>query len=103
MLGYVLVPASFIAGVIDLQFFAVFLSLAILLGIVLSTGSLVLEDLSFRRFPRSQDLLKLLGIAVLENLGYRQINTWWRLMAFIDYFRGNLAWGQMERKAFGKS
>ncbi|MDA0988831.1 MAG: glycosyltransferase [Chloroflexi bacterium] len=102
MSGYIVVPAAFIAGVIDLEFFIAFLSLAVLFGIVLSTGSLVLEELSFRRFPRAVDLLILLGAGVIENLGYRQINTLWRILAFRDFIRGNTAWGRMERKGFAK-
>lgn len=102
MSGYIVVPAAFIAGVINLEFFIAFLSLAVLFGIVLSTGSLVLEELSFRRFPRATDLLILMGAAIIENLGYRQINTLWRILAFRDFIRGNTAWGRMERKGFAK-
>ena len=102
LLGYIVVPAAFIAGVINLEFFIAFLSLAVLFGIVLSTGSLVLEELSFRRFPRAVDLLILMGMGVIENLGYRQMNTLWRIMAFRDFIRGNTAWGRMERRGFTK-
>ena len=62
----------------------------------------MLEELSFRRFPRAVDLLILLGAGVIENLGYRQINTLWRILAFRDFIRGNTAWGRMERKGFAK-
>jgi len=102
MSGYIVVPATFIAGVINVEFFIAFLSLAILFGIVLSTASLVLEELSLRRFPHALDLLVLIIAGVIENLGYRQINTWWRIMAFKDYIRGNTAWGKMERKGFAR-
>ena len=102
MTGYIVVPATFIAGVINLEFFIAFLSLAVLFGIVLSTGSLVLEELSFRRFPRAVDLLILMGVGVIENVGYRQINTVWRILAFRDFIRGNTAWGRMERRGFAK-
>ena len=61
----------------------------------------VLEELSFRRFPRRLDLLQLVLIGILENFGYRQVNTWWRVVAFGDYFRVNLTWGKMGRKGFG--
>jgi cellulose synthase/poly-beta-1,6-N-acetylglucosamine synthase-like glycosyltransferase len=102
MLGYIVVPITFISGVINLEFFIAFLSLAVLFGIVLSTASLVLEELSFRRFPRALDLLILMAVAVMENLGYRQINTLWRILAFRDFIRGNTAWGRMERRGFAK-
>lgn len=46
-----------------------------MLGIVLSMGSLVLEELSFRRYPKILHLVILFAYAVLENFGYRQLNT----------------------------
>jgi len=31
--------------------------------------------ISFRRYPRFNDLLGLLGVALVKNLGYRQLTT----------------------------
>ena len=76
--------------------------MAIVLGIVLSVGSLVLEELSFRKYPRYRHIAKLFIYAVIENFGYRQLNTWWRLRGIIDYFRGKKTWGAMERKGMKK-
>jgi len=39
-------------------------------------------------------------VAVVENVGYRQISLWWRLRGMIAKFRGATAWGAMERKGF---
>lgn len=99
-LGFMIVPITFGFGIVDWKFFVAFLSVSILLGTALSTGSVILEEFSLRRYPRSMDLLKLVLVALLENFGYRQIHTWWRLRAFFDYFRRNLVWGRMERKSF---
>jgi hypothetical protein len=37
---------------------------------------------------------------VLENFGYRQANTLWRMMAIVFFLRKNQSWGAMERKGF---
>ncbi len=37
---------------------------------------------------------------VLENFGYRQLATWWRVVGVIDYVRGKEGWGAMKRKGF---
>jgi cellulose synthase/poly-beta-1,6-N-acetylglucosamine synthase-like glycosyltransferase len=100
--GYIIVPLSYAFGILNLQFFFLFLSLAILLGVVLSTGSVVLEEISFRRYPHARDILKLVAVGILENFGYRQIHTWWRFTGMVDYFRKKTAWGKMERKGFSK-
>jgi len=85
---------------VSFTFALFFLAAAIVLGIVLSMGSLVLEELSFRRYPKIFDLVILFAYAVLENFGYRQLNTWWRFKGFLDHILGKKGWGEMERKGF---
>jgi cellulose synthase/poly-beta-1,6-N-acetylglucosamine synthase-like glycosyltransferase len=66
----------------------------------LSIASVLLDELSFRRFPRASQLCWLILYGFIENFGYRQLTTWWRARAFVDYWRGNKTWGKMERKGF---
>jgi cellulose synthase/poly-beta-1,6-N-acetylglucosamine synthase-like glycosyltransferase len=103
MSGYIVVPLSYALGIVDFLFFALFLTIAILIGVILSTGSLVLEELFYRRYPKTSDIARLVIAAFLENFGYRQLTLWWRLVAFWDYFTGKTAWGTMERKGFAKT
>ena len=101
--GYIIIPLSYALGIVNFPFFALFLTIAILTGVILSTGSVVLEELSFRRYPKTSDLLKLVAVGFLENFGYHQLTVWWRVKGFWDYFRGKTAWGMMERKGFAKT
>ncbi|MBM4185453.1 MAG: Hpt domain-containing protein [Gemmatimonadetes bacterium] len=39
-------------------------------------------------------------LATLENVGYRQLNTWWRVKGTISAIRGVQGWGKMTRKGF---
>ena len=81
-----------------LQFVAKLLAFA--LGIALSFAAVGLEELSFRRYPRMRDLVTLLGVAIAENVGYRQLSIYWRFRGMISKFRGAHSWGVMERKGF---
>jgi cellulose synthase/poly-beta-1,6-N-acetylglucosamine synthase-like glycosyltransferase len=99
-LGYVSFTATIVAGRADWYLVGAFLAVAVALGGVLSLSAVALEELSFRRYPRFSDLLKLFGLAALENLGYRQINTWWRVKGTISAMRGVESWGKMTRKGF---
>jgi len=101
--GYIIIPLSYALGMVDFLFFALFLTVAILIGVILSTGAVVLEELSFRRYPKTSDIARLVAAAFLENFGYRQLTVWWRVKAFWDYFSGRTAWGKMERKGFTKT
>jgi cellulose synthase/poly-beta-1,6-N-acetylglucosamine synthase-like glycosyltransferase len=98
--GYIIIPLSYALGTVDFLFFALFLAVAILVGVIISTLSVILEELSFKRYPRTLDLLKLIAAGFLENFGYHQLTVWWRLKGFWDYFKGNTRWGKMERKGF---
>jgi len=98
--GYVSFTLTILAGRSDWLVVGAFLAVAIGFGGVLSLTAVALEELSFRRYPRLGDLLMLFGIAALENFGYRQMNTWWRVKGTISALRGGQSWGKMTRKGF---
>jgi cellulose synthase/poly-beta-1,6-N-acetylglucosamine synthase-like glycosyltransferase len=100
LLGYIVVPLSLYFHVINVQFAVLFFFVAFVFGIVLSLSSLVLEELSFRRYPKYSQVLQLFVCAVLENFGYRQLHAWWRFKGIIDFFKGSKQWGKMEKKGF---
>ena len=77
-----------------------FLAVAFAFGIALSFAAIGLEELSFRRYPRFTDLLRLLGVSFVENVGYRQLSTYWRVRGMVAKLRGASSWGVMERKGF---
>ena len=95
--GYLILTVSFFMGVINIQFALLFLTAAILLGMILSVLSVLMEELTFRRYDRMRDVAILILYAFLENLGYRQIHAWWRFKGLIDFFKGNKSWGEMTR------
>ena len=59
-------------------------------------SQIVLEEFSFRRYPRWKDLLLMVRFALLESFGFRQMTVWFRLQAFWKYFRGDHGWGRRE-------
>lgn len=102
LFGYVFVPFSYAFGFLNVPFMLLFMLVAILLGSALSVAAVLLDELSFRRFPKAAQLFRLIWYGLIENFGYRQLTTWWRTKAFVDYWRGNQSWGKMERKGFAK-
>jgi cellulose synthase/poly-beta-1,6-N-acetylglucosamine synthase-like glycosyltransferase len=98
--GYAAVVVSYLLGMLDLQFFLLFLAVSILYGIFLSIAAILLEEISFRRYPGWIDLTKLVAYSVLENFGYRQVLSAMKVKAFWDTVRRRRAWGQMQRKGF---
>ncbi|GAB4332378.1 MAG: glycosyltransferase [Calditrichia bacterium] len=98
--GILFVIFSFLVGIINLPFFVFFLFAAIVLAVLLSVSSITLEEFAYHRYTRYRDLLILLGYALLENFGYRQLHSYFRLTGIRDYFKGRKEWGKLERRGF---
>lgn len=100
LLGYVAFFTGLLLGVLNLEFAVAFFLAAVGLGALLSVAAVFLEELRLRRYPRWLDLLKLTLYGILENFGYRQMNTVWRAWAIVSFLRKNTDWGAMERQGF---
>jgi cellulose synthase/poly-beta-1,6-N-acetylglucosamine synthase-like glycosyltransferase len=97
--GYLFMAVAFFTGGISWQAFSTFMFVAIGLGILLSASGLLLEEMSFHIYPRGKQLLALGLVVLLENLGYRQLNTWWRLTGLFRWaMQKEASWGTMTRK-----
>jgi cellulose synthase/poly-beta-1,6-N-acetylglucosamine synthase-like glycosyltransferase len=103
LLGYVVVPISYLVGMLNARHMAAFLAVAFLLSMLLSVFAVLLDDITFRRYARARDLALLILASVVENLGYRQVTVWWRVCAFWEYWRGHVGWGQMERRGLSRA
>lgn len=99
--GWVVNGLGLAFGVLDVEFAQLFLLTAVAYGALISVTSVLLQEVSFRRYPRVWDLLMLAVVAIGENFGYRQLTAWWRLRGTFDYFLGRGVWGEMTRKGFG--
>ncbi|HKW38630.1 MAG TPA: glycosyltransferase [Burkholderiales bacterium] len=80
------------------------LLIAVAFGVLLSCVALLLEEMSFHVYQRKADMLKLFAVALLENIGYRQLNLVWRLAGTWQWLRGKQkAWGAMPRRGIGRA
>ena len=101
LLGYIGVAIGLGIGAVDLQFVWLFLSVVVLYGMLLSVWAILLEEVSFRRYTRRRDVLRLLYASVVEAFVYRPMTLVFRLHAFWRMLRGDRRWGVMKREGFG--
>jgi cellulose synthase/poly-beta-1,6-N-acetylglucosamine synthase-like glycosyltransferase len=97
-LGYIAFTVAIIFGWVSPAIVIAFLLLAVFCGIALSLASVGLEELSFRRYNRTQDFVRLLLMSVVENLGYRQYLAMARFKGVIMALMGRMSWGAMDKK-----
>ena len=97
--GYMFMVFAVTLGLVSWTAFAIFLFVAIGLGILLSASSLLLEEMSFHLYPNAWHLAALVLVAIVENFGYRQLNTFWRLVGLYRWAaQRESQWGAMKRK-----
>ncbi len=101
ILGYVLMIIFVLLGWMDVRFFIAITMLIFSYGVLISVLALVLEQDEIERFSRPQDILSVLLTAIIENFGFRQLCSIWRIRGLIQHFRGmKPTWGNMDRRGF---
>ena len=99
-LGYLAVFVSLLLGILNLQFFLLFFAVAVLYGVFLSIAAVLLEEISFRRYPGWIDLSKLIVFGIIENFGYRQLLALFKVKALWEVVLRRRTWGKMDRTGF---
>jgi len=101
LLGYILTIVGLPLGFVDLERALLFFCVSMLFGLILSTGAILLEEFTLRKYPSVRDVLGLFTAAVLENFGYRQLMAVWRAKGLVDgLLNTRTGWGTMRRKGF---
>ena len=101
-IGYISMFLTIILGSGISQVVILFFISAILMGILLSTLSLFFEVMTFHKYKSFKDILNLFLFSILENFGYKQIHTFWRLRGIFDLIRKKEGWGKQNRKTFDR-
>ena len=99
--GFAILPVGWALGLLDHSLFLLFLGAAGVYGLCLSLATLLLEELSFRRYREPRHLLRLAAASVLENVGLRQLHSWWRLVALLTWRGRPQTWQSAPRQGFG--
>src|SRR5262249_1440924 len=98
--GYIFVVVCYFVGLLSFWAVVLFFLFAIGFGILLSVTSLLLEELTFHTYPKVRHILLLFLAVICQNLGYRQLNSFWRLKGLLRWMLGRKAeWGEMTRVA----
>lgn len=96
--GYTYMIVGYFFGWVDLTVMLVFFVVAVGLGTLLSVMALLLEEMSFQVYEKPRDILTLFAAAVLENFGYRQMISVFRLWGLVHWaVGGTMTWGGRTR------
>jgi cellulose synthase/poly-beta-1,6-N-acetylglucosamine synthase-like glycosyltransferase len=103
LFGYTTIILAALLGVLSREFFLQFMIFGYAFATMLSIGSVLLEELTFRRYNDWRDVARLLLYCFAEHFPYRQMHLFWRLQGIWQYLRGDVAWKPLQRAGFQKT
>lgn len=85
LLGYLYIVFAWYFGVLNVPFVILFILFSIGFTFFYSIICLLIEELSFRTYPSLRSLFFLCASCLVENFGYRQMNLFWKLRAYLRF------------------
>jgi len=92
-----IILAAFL-GVLSREFFMQFLLFGFAFATVISIGSVLQEEITYKRYNDWKDVVRLVSYCFFEHFPYRQMHMIWRLQGLWQYLRGDHVWKPMKRK-----
>ena len=98
--GYLVMIAAVVFGFLNWYYFGVMVTVSLLFGLTVTLLAVLMNDVAMRQYMRRGDLALLVVVAILENFGYRQVNSLWGCLGTVQALTGKGGWGPMKRRAF---
>jgi poly-beta-1,6-N-acetyl-D-glucosamine synthase len=84
-------------------FFILLFTFVYTFAVSLSIWAVLFEEMTFHKYEKKRDVLKLIGTAFLEPLFFHPLTVAWAIKGNLDFLRGKRGWGKMEREGFSSS
>lgn len=97
--GLIFVIIATIFGLMNFEIALILFISTVLLGVIVSIFSLIIAELNRESFT-IKEVIILVGYAIIENFGPRQLFSLWRVGAFFDMLVNPVEWNKSERKGF---
>jgi cellulose synthase/poly-beta-1,6-N-acetylglucosamine synthase-like glycosyltransferase len=96
--GILTIIAAAWLGVLSREFFLQFLFFGYAFATIISIGSVLQEEMTYKRYNEWGDVARLLTHCFFEHFPYRQLNMFWRLQGLVEYLRGDTEWKPLKRQ-----
>ncbi len=98
-LGIIYTIILVIAGKLNWPFFLLLFAFVYTFAVSLSTWAVLFEEITFHKYGKKRDVLKLLATALAEPFFY-PVHTFFAVKGNIDFLRGKKGWGSASRSGF---
>jgi cellulose synthase/poly-beta-1,6-N-acetylglucosamine synthase-like glycosyltransferase len=96
--GIATIVLAALLGALSGSFFLQFVLFGYGFATMISIGSVLQEEMTYKRYSDWQDVARLISYCFLEHFPYRQLHMIWRLQGLWQYLRGDLAWRPLRRQ-----
>jgi cellulose synthase/poly-beta-1,6-N-acetylglucosamine synthase-like glycosyltransferase len=101
--GIITIVLAACLSVLSREFFLQFLLFGYAFATVISIGSVLQEEITYKRYNDWQDVVRLVSYCFFEHFPYRQMHMIWRLQGLWQYLRGDVVWKPMKRKGLSSA
>jgi len=98
VIGIATVVLAAFLGALSWSFFLQFMFFGYGFATMISIGSVLQEELTYKRYSDWQDVARLVSYCFLEHFPYRQMHMIWRLQGLWQYLRGDMTWRPLKRQ-----
>lgn len=102
LIGYVSIIFGLVFGGSDRIFLGEVILVGYAFSILVSIGSIVLEEMTYRRYERVREVATLIAYSFLEYFPYHQMNLWWRIKGTLQFLAGTGEWTPIKRTRVGQ-
>lgn len=92
-----------ITGQLNWPFFLLLLGFVYFFAVSLSIWSVLFEEITFHKYEKRRDVLRLVATAFMEPMFYHPMVMLMNIKGNVDKILQRNTWGKMERKGFGKN
>ena len=85
-------------GALSRTFFGQFLLFGYAFATVISIGSVLQEEITYKCYNDWRDVARLVSYCFFEHFPYRQLDMIWRLQGMWQYLRGDVTWKTIRRQ-----
>jgi cellulose synthase/poly-beta-1,6-N-acetylglucosamine synthase-like glycosyltransferase len=96
--GMLTIALAACMGVLSRELFLDFLIFGYAFATMISIGSVLQEELTYKRYNDWRDVARLISYCFLEHFPYRQLHMVWRLQGLWQYLRGDVEWKPLKRR-----
>jgi cellulose synthase/poly-beta-1,6-N-acetylglucosamine synthase-like glycosyltransferase len=101
--GIVTIVVAAVLGVLSREFFLQFMLFGYAFATVISIGSVLQEEFTYKRYNDWKDVARLVTYCFAEHFPYRQLHMIWRLQGLWQYLRGDMTWKPLKRQGINPS